>query len=58
MSFALVATLNVSSLESQSLSYLGKVGFIFAHSHIYAFNNFVNLHQKRLISVSYHYRLL
>ncbi len=46
MSFALVATLNVSSLESQSLSYLGKVGFIFAHSHIYAFNNFVNLHQK------------
>lgn len=40
---------------------LGKVGFIFAHSqhsHISAFNNFVNLHQKRLISVSYHYRLL
>ncbi len=40
---------------------LGKVGFIFAqsqHSHISAFNSFVNLHQKRLISVSYHYRLL
>ncbi len=40
---------------------LGKVGFIFAHSqhsHISAFNNLVNLHQKKLISVSYHYRLL
>ncbi len=47
--------------EQHTVADLGKVGFIFAHSqhsHISAFNNFVNLHQKRLISVNYHYRLL
>ncbi len=47
--------------DGKQVDNLGKVGFIFAHSqhsHISAFNNVVNLHQKRLISVSYHYRLL